>query len=432
MKKIILNIVILVFAQLLYASGTHTNFFNTRSITSTDSTTSVENILEQRLKVLDDASPFDFVYNQEVDQAIQFYIKRNKIISRMVGLSPFYFPMMESILDKYNIPLEMKYLAVIESGLNPKATSSSGAKGLWQFIFSTGKLYNLEVNSYMDERQDPIKSTEAACQYFTDLYAMFGDWNLVLAAYNGGPGYLSRTMAEKGIYDFWELIPHLRKETREYVPRFIAMSYMMQYYEEHEIEVIYPSFLALETDTITLEKQMSFEIMCDELCVDKETLFQLNPCLTREIFPANYTITLPKDQLLDLVLNKESFYIFAEKVNDKEILVNEQKRIHTVKKGDYLGKIARENNVTVHNIRKWNNLKNDNLSVGDHLVLFVKEEVDNQEEILTENKVYIVKKGDTLWNIAKQYKGISVAKLIEYNKLNSNTIKPGTKLVLPI
>ena len=180
-------------------------------------------LIYDRLRRLDESSPMDFTYNKYIQFYIDRYLGRDvKLISRMLKISEYYFPMMEQQLDKFQIPLELKYLSIVESALNPKARSRSGATGLWQFMYPTGKEYGLDVTSYIDERQDPLKSTIAACEYFTKLYEMFGDWNLVLAAYNGGPGYLSRLIAKKELNDFWELRQYLRKETQGYVPKFIV------------------------------------------------------------------------------------------------------------------------------------------------------------------------------------------------------------------
>ena len=196
--------------------------------------TSEFSLFEKRLQFLNNKTPMDLCYNEKVQYFIDGYLGRNKaLISRMQALKELYFPLFEQQLDKYQLPLELKYLAIVESALNPKAKSPSGATGLWQFMYLTGRDYGLEVTSYIDERQDPLKSTQAACEYFVKLFDLFGDWNLVLAAYNGGPGYLQRKINSVGSYDFWQLYPHLRNETRNYIPTFIAVNYVMNYSEEH-------------------------------------------------------------------------------------------------------------------------------------------------------------------------------------------------------
>jgi membrane-bound lytic murein transglycosylase D len=349
----------------------------------------------------------------------------------MVGLAPQYFPMFESCLDKYDIPLEFKYLAIVESALNPRARSRSGAKGLWQFMYATGKQYNLNVTSYLDERQDPYKSTEAACQYFAKLYEMFGDWNLVLAAYNGGPGYLSRTMAKTGLYDYWQLRPYLRRETRGYVPAFVAVNYVMNFYQEHGIEIELPQNFIVQTDTITLKTQIEFSVLAELICISKEIISQLNPSITKGVFPKNTNITLPSDVMIDFVVNEQAVYTFIKAVEQKEILINETRFVYVVKQGDYLGKIAQQNGVPINDIRKWNKLKNDKLTIGKKLVLFLKDDFKTTAQKKTENPVYIVKQGDTLWDIANKYEGISVSELMRHNNLNSNQLKPGEKILLP-
>ena len=390
------------------------------------------NEIEERLKLLNEQSPIDLVYNQYVENSIQYYLGKNKkLISRMLALAPEYFPLFEAQLDKYNIPLELKYLAIVESALNPRARSRSGAKGLWQFMYNTGKQYNLKVTSYMDQRQDPLKSTIAACQYFSKLYEMFGDWSLVLAAYNGGPGYLSRTMAKTGLYDYWELRPFLRKETRGYVPAFIAVNYAMNYYKEHNIEIETSNTSTYQTDTITLKMQMEFDVLSELICLPKETIAQLNPCMTKEVFPKNTNITLPANVMMDFSVNEEAVYAFVKAVEKKEILVNESRFVYVVQQGDYLGKIAKENGVVLNDIRKWNKLKNDKLKIGKKLVLFVKDDFTSTAQKKIENPVYIVKEGDTLWDIANKYDGISVSELMRHNNLSTNKLKPGEKILLP-
>ena len=390
------------------------------------------NQIKIRLERLNEKSPIDLIYNQYVENSIQYYLGKNKkLISRMLGLAPEYFPMFESELDKYNIPLELKYLAIVESALNPKARSRSGAKGLWQFMYNTGKQYDLSVTSYMDQRQDPLKSTVAACKYFEKLYEMFGDWSLVLAAYNGGPGYLSRTMAKTGLYDYWELRPFLRKETRGYVPAFIAVNYAMNYYKEHNIEVEIPNTPDFQIDTVTLKTQMTFDVLSELICLSKESIAQLNPSMTKEVFPKNTIISLPKEAIRDFIINEDAIYTFTEAVEKKEILVNESRLVYIVKQGDYLGKIAKENGVVLNDIRKWNKLKNDKLKIGKKLVLFVHNDFTSPNQKKIDNPVYIVKEGDTLWDIANKYEGISVNELMRHNNLSNNRLKPGEKILLP-
>ena len=432
MKKNILGFFVLLFYTHFYAvAETDEQSDSLVNVQSINQNAADSILFSKRLNILNEQTPFDLVYNKYVENSIKSYLGRDKkLVSRMLGIAPIYFPMFEEYLDKYDIPLEFKYLAIVESALNPKARSRSGARGLWQFMYKTGKQYNLDVTSYCDERLDPIKSTESACQYFSKLYEMFGDWSLVLAAYNGGPGYLTRTMAKTGLYDYWELRPYLRRETRGYVPAFIAVNYAMNYYNKHSIEVINIEAQITETDTVKLKMQVDFETLEQAICVDKEIIEKLNPSITKNIFPKNTTIKLPTYSIIDFVCNEESIYKFVSAVDQKEILINETRLLYTVKEGDYLGKIAQSNNIPVNFIREWNKMKDDNLSIGQQLVLFVKDSSINEKDII-DNPVYIVKEGDTLWDIAKKYKGISVNELIKHNNLNSNQLKPGEKIILP-
>ena len=292
----------------------------------------------------------------------------------MLGVSPYYFPMMEQQLDRFQIPLELKYLSIVESSLNPKARSKSGATGLWQFMYPTGKEYGLEVTSYIDERQDPLKSTIAACTYFEKLYNMFGDWHLVLAAYNGGPGYIKRLMTKTELTNYWHLQPHLKKETQNYVPKFIAISYAMTFYKEYTIDIINSEMNITQNDTISFKKQAPYHLISDMFCVSKETLNYLNPAYKQEVLPLGEIICLPKDVIMDIVRNEDFFYDYLEKVDNKEILVNESRLVYIVEKGDYLGKISKQYNLSVPDIKQWNNLHSDNLSIGDELILYIPDE----------------------------------------------------------
>jgi membrane-bound lytic murein transglycosylase D len=392
-----------------------------------------ENIIAWRLQQLDKNSPMDLVYNDKVQVFIDSYLGRNKaLISRMKGLTPYYFPMFERELDQYNLPLEFKYLAIVESALNPKARSRSGASGLWQFMYLTGKQYGLEVSSYMDERQDPLKATKSACEYFVSLYDTFGDWNLVLAAYNGGPGYLQRKIASVGSSDFWILHPHLRKETRNYVPTFIAVNYVMQYANEHDIAIVNPKIYFEEVDTLILKQEVELKVLIELLCVNEQTINYLNPAFKKSFFPKGAVLTFPRNAVHDFKLNETSNYAFIDAVENKIILIDEERIIYRVNNGDYLGRIAKAHNVHVFEIKEWNDLKSASLDIGDELVIYVKKGnlLTSDKEILGSNE-YIIQKGDTLWDIAQKYNGLSVWKIKALNNMESDNLKPGTTILLP-
>ncbi len=395
--------------------------------------TQTSNIYDERLQFLDAKTPMDLAYNEKVLPFIKSYIGKNKaIISRMQGLKELYFPLFESQLDKYDLPLEFKYLAIVESALDPRAKSGSGATGLWQFMYLTGKEYGLNVTSYVDERQDPLKSTQAACEYFIKLYEMFGNWNLVLAAYNGGPGYLQRKINSVGSYDFWQLQPYLRKETRNYVPIFIAVNYAMNYYKEHDILIEYNSVNEAKIDTITIKKQMKISTLSAISCVNIETINYLNPSFKKDIIPAHSVLVLPFFAVNDFLNNEKSNYSFVESVNTKEILIGEDRIVYRAVKGDYLGRVAKEFNVRVFEIKQWNNLTNTDLNIGDRLVIYVKNKHKFSGQVLKNNqREYVIQPGDTLWDIAQKHDGISVWKIKSLNNLEGDNLKPGTIIILP-
>ena len=392
-----------------------------------------ENIIAWRLQQLDKNTPMDLVYNDKVQVFIDSYLGRNKaLISRMKGLAPYYFPMFERELDQYNLPLEFKYLAIVESALNPKARSRSGASGLWQFMYLTGRQYGLKVTSYMDERQDPLKATKSACEYFVSLYDTFGDWNLVLAAYNGGPGYLQRKIVSVGSSDFWELYPHLRKETRNYVPTFIAVNYAMQYAAEHDIAFVDPKINFEDIDTLILKKEVELKVLTELLCVNEQTINYLNPAYKKSIFPKGAVLTFPSNTVHDFKLNETTNYAFIDAVGNKEILIDEERIVYRVDRGDYLGRIAKAHNVHVFEIKEWNKLKSTKLDIGDKLVIYVKKgkHLSAEKKVLGKNE-YIIQKGDTLWDIAKKHNGLSVWKIKALNNMENDNLKPGTTILLP-
>jgi membrane-bound lytic murein transglycosylase D len=388
-------------------------------------------IYQKRLKYLDDISPMDLAYNDKVQPFIDNYTGRNKLlISKMLGLKELYFPLFEQQLDKYDLPLEFKYLAIVESALNPRAKSHSGATGLWQFMYLTGKEYGLDVTSYIDERQDPLKSTQAACEYFVKLYEMFGNWNLVLAAYNGGPGYLQRKINSVGSYNFWDLYPHLRKETRNYIPKFIAVNYIMNHAKEHSISVELPAINVTEIDTIKLKKQVEIKTIINMLCVNKETINYLNPSYKKDLFPLNSILVLPSFAVNDFFNNEAANYIFVDAVYSKQILIDEKRIVYTAVEGDYLGRIAKEFKVRVFELKVWNNLIDTELDIGDKLVIYINNNnLSNILDINTSN--YVVQPGDTLWDIAQKYDGLSIWKIKSLNNMQGDNLHPGTKIILP-
>ena len=386
-----------------------------------------------RLKNLNNISHISFSYNDIVKSSIKSYEGNNKrLISRMLSLSEYYFPIFEECLDKYDLPLELKYLSIVESALKPEARSKSGARGLWQFMYPTGKEYGLDVNSYIDERLDPYKSTEAACQYFVKLYDLFGDWHLVLAAYNGGPGYIQRKMISTGKDNYWDLRPYLRRETRNYIPKFIAVSYLMTYPQIYDILPDSLYIKKYETDTFKLNCQQNFSLLSYITCIPEEDIQYLNPSFKNNFFPENAIITLPIDAVNDYLLNIESNTLYIDAVNRKEILIDETRIVYSVKNGDYLGKIASIFGLKTHQIQKWNRLKSTKLNIGDKLTLYVANDIlEKNNNLQASENEYIVQKGDTLWDISQMYNGVSVSKIKQLNNLKSNNLKPGLRIVIP-
>tara|TARA_B110000240_G_C13498835_1_gene452904 strand:- start:60 stop:1403 length:1344 start_codon:yes stop_codon:yes gene_type:complete len=386
-----------------------------------------------RLKNLNNISHISFNYNDIVKTSIKSYEGNNKrLISRMLSLSEYYFPIFEECLDKYDLPLELKYLSIVESALKPEARSKSGARGLWQFMYPTGKEYGLDVNSYIDERLDPYKSTEAACQYFVKLYDIFGDWHLVLAAYNGGPGYIQRKMISTGKDNYWDLRPYLRRETRNYIPKFIAVSYLMTYPQIYDILPDSLYIKKYETDTFKLNCQQNFSLLSYITCIPEEDIQYLNPSFKNNFFPENAIITLPIDAVNDYLLNIESNTLYIDAVNRKEILIDETRIVYSVKNGDYLGKIASIFGLKTHQIQKWNRLKSTKLNIGDKLTLYVANDIlEKNNNLQASENEYIVQKGDTLWDISQMYNGVSVSKIKQLNNLKSNNLKPGLRIVIP-
>ena len=343
-----------------------------------------DSVYEARIQHLDTKTPIDLVYNAYVKQYINVYTKqRRQQMSRMMGLAAYYFPVFEEILDQFNLPLELKYLALVESALNPKAKSWAGATGLWQFMYNTGKEYNLKVSSYVDERMDPYRATVAACEFFEKSYSVYGDWSLVLASYNSGRGNVNKAIRRSGgKKNYWQIRRFLPKETRSYVPAFIAVCYAMNYASDHKISSEKPRVLFREVDTIEVKHQIDFEYLSSSLDISLDELEFLNPAYKINVIPKvdgrTYHLVLPIDKMGVFVANEKEIYahfikLDAEKRKDYPKYSEQDERVvHRVKSGEYLGKIARRYGCSVKKIQQWNNLKNDNIRVGQRLVLYVR------------------------------------------------------------
>jgi membrane-bound lytic murein transglycosylase D len=277
----------------------------------------------------------------------------------------------------------MKYLAIVESTLNPRARSRVGARGLWQFMYLTGKQYKLRVSSYVDERQDPIKATIAACKYLSDLYTLFGDWDLALAAYNSGPGNVSKAIRRSGGYkNYWNIRPYLPRETAGYVPAFYATMYLFEYAKEHELQAKTPPIYHFATDTIHIKRSLSFDQISEVTGVKIEMLQFLNPSYKLDIIPVvknrDYPLRLPKNATGRFLSKEKELYTLADTDDAKREkplprYFEMDKRVrYRVRNGDYLGKIARKFGVRISDIKKWNRLRGSNLKIGQRLSVYPK------------------------------------------------------------
>ncbi len=400
-------------------------------------------VYEARLKVLDAATPFHLAFNQPVKNYIHAYTGKNRIkVGRMLGLAEYYFPLFEEMLDLYDLPLEFKYLAIVESALNPTARSRSGAMGLWQFMYRTGKIYDLNSTSYVDERRDPFLATKAACEYFQFLYSMFGDYNMVLAAYNGGPGTLTKAIRRSGgKTDYWEVRPFLPQETRGYVPAFIAVNYVMNYAKEHKIYPEAPDYFFAETDTINVTKRLDLFSLSAVLNIPLDELTFLNPMYRRHVIPptkGGYPLVLPKEKIGVFLANEKEIYeMDQENVNlayaNQNNLMAETRKVHTVRYGETLGGIASKYRCQVTELRDWNGIRGNLIREGQRLVVYTQQgtastTASSNKSGPTPSGYHTVKKGDTLWGIAKN-NGVSVSELLKLNNMSSNaTLKVGSRL----
>ena len=413
--------------------------------------------LKARLAKLNQKTPFNVVYNPSLENVIKSFLTRKRgLMERMLTVSQFYFPLFEQQLDNYDIPLEMKYLSIVESALNPKARSRVGATGLWQFMYGTGKMYKLDVSSYVDERSDPIKSTEAACKYLAKLYGIFDDWDLALAAYNSGPGNVNKAIRRSGGYkNYWNIRRNLPRETAGYVPAFLATMYLFEYAEAHDLKgkkVERPYF---ETDTIHVKSMITFDQISKLVGINVEVLKVLNPSYKLNVIPfiagKDYALRLPKEAMGKFVANEIQIYAFVKKeLESKEsplpqlVKQAESDRIrYRVRSGDFLGRIAERYGVGVSQIKQWNGLRSNNLRIGQRLTIYPRNrgkisapsknttaKTAQTQTFPADAKSHTVRSGDSLWTISRKYPGITVENLREWNGISGSKLQPGTKLKL--
>jgi len=408
--------------------------------------------LKQKLALLNQKTQLDIVYHPALARTIKVFLKnRKKSLGRIFGMAEYYFPIFEEKLAKYDVPLEMKYLAIIESALNPRAISPAGAGGLWQFMYSTGKVYGLEINNYVDERFDPIQETEAACKHMQDLYRIFKDWNLVLAAYNSGAGNVSKAIRRSGGHtNYWNIRPYLPRETAGYVPLFQATLFLGEYADDYGITTKASDFHYIATDTIQVKQTITFDQVSRLLKIDIAELEFLNPQYKLNTIPyvegQNYTLKLPIELVGVFVTNESIINELVQKeLNRKEKPLPKFFKlnnyiVYRVRGGDYLGKIARKFHTNVSKIKRWNHLRSNNLRIGQKLKIFSRYAIGSgskRKKSKHQNKTkrfkgkyisYKVKQGDTLWGITQKYK-VSISQLRAWNNLKRNQkLKPGMTL----
>jgi membrane-bound lytic murein transglycosylase D len=452
-------------------------------------------LLKERLAAMDAKSPFHIEYNQGLENIIKSFLKnRKKSFERLMAVSEYYFPMFEEALAKQNVPLEIKYLAVVESALNPKAVSKMGATGLWQFMYHTGKQYKLKIDSYVDERSDPLKASEAAAQYMTNMYKIFGDWDLVLASYNSGPGNVAKAIRRSGGQkNYWNIRKNLPKETQGYVPAFLATMYLYEYHKEHGLKPEKALVKHFNTDTIAIKQQMSFKQISDLLDVPVAQLQLLNPSYKLNVIPfyadQNHYLRLPQDKIAVFTSNEDKIYAYAQNVSNRrerpsqftkaiatrdtanyvsKKMMLAKTKIYKVRRGDNLGEIAEKYDVSVVDLKKWNKLKGNSVAHGKSLKIITNESIvktvkkepkaekvasetiaDTQRLATLDSKkkkeekpskliktdslptetatAYVVQKGDNLGSIAKRY-NVSVEEIKEWNDLSNVNIKLGASL----
>lgn len=408
--------------------------------------------IESRIKSMQNGMGFEL--NDRIFSFIQYYTVRNRDYIKMVlARKEKFFPLFEQTLSKHEMPTEIQYLSIVESGLDPKIKSRVGAMGLWQFMPATGKMYGMHVNQDIDDRMDPEMSTEAAAKYLKSLYRMFGDWEVALAAYNCGPGNVRKAIRRSGgKKTFWGIYNHLPKETRSYVPQFQAMLYVLNHLEEHNLNLEEPTY-PIEYEAVRFDRAFSLDRLAEltDLCI--RDLEELNPSIKRRTIPEtnqSIAIRIPKAKSLFI---KENLAWLSDSLGTKSAslatpspLIAELKPLehapsssdritYKVKSGDVLGTIASRHNVSVSNIKEWNNLNSNLIKVGQTLYIYSgKAPSQPNQERLAENssnspKTYTVRPGDSLWIISQKH-SLSVEQIKRLNNLNSNSIKPGQRLII--
>lgn len=415
-----------------------------------------DSVYMRRLKDMN--SFFTLPYNEIVrDYLIQYSEKMKSGMKRIMGLSEYYMPIFQETFNRYGLPEELKAMAIIESSLNPTAVSRAGAKGMWQFMYNTAKRYGLHIDSFVDERLDPVKSADAAARYLKDAYHIFGDWNLAIASYNCGAGNVQKAIKRAGgKREFWDIWPYLPTETRGYVPAFVGALYALKYHKEHGIEAI-ETPMPVHTDTFRIRKMLHLKQVSELTGAPLEHLKTLNPQYQHEIIPGNdreYILRIPYKYTDAFIAQEDSLYRHKDTVYFNPLTIKKIKEggdghriVYKVRSGDYLGKIAERYRVTVSQIKKWNGLRSNNLSIGQRLVIYsgrgavasassssaaTSAPKGNSAANAKGHSLYTVKDGDSFYLIAKNYPGVSAQNIMDYNGITSTSLRPGSTIKIPI
>lgn len=442
-----------------------------------------DSVLMERLAAI--PSLIELPYNEIIRKYIEVYTRR-KSAPVLLGLADYYFPMFEEILDQNNLPIELKYLPIIESALNPRAVSRAGATGMWQFMYGTGRIYQLEINSFVDERRDPYSSTIAAAKFLAHLYNVYKDWTLVIAAYNCGPGNVNKAIRRaNGKRDYWDIYPYLPRETRGYVPAFIGAAYMLNYYDLHNIEPLKINMYAM-TDTVMINRRLHLQQVSDVLGISIDELRELNPQYKQDIIPAtgySYPLRLPFEYSMSFLDKEDSIYTYKDSIffNPKNVVITPSKKhtkgnyyaassykydytppstanmtklTYTVKEGDNLGFISAWYDTKISDIKYWNNIRRNIIRVGQDLVIYVPNKKVQKyrginglsfeqktlssassktvqiEKSQTDNSFiyYKVQKGDSPWTIAQKFDGVTdrdILKINNFSNTDARNLKAG-------